>query len=160
MRLLLFALVALLLSAQPKETILEETLYAQNAPETPDGIRVMWIPAPLERTCENKRTQRCAEIDYCIRTTTKNTATCRNVGVDLAKLPAYPRDLRPRRVLSVTYFPAAPITGLDKLRTYVASKPKSTFDTLTAATKFKAKIKFKHKADDDDFELLEVLSVP
>jgi len=40
-------------------------------------------------------------MDFCIRTTTKNVSTCRNLAVDLAHLPAYPPDMRPRRMLSI-----------------------------------------------------------
>jgi len=39
----------------------------------------------------------------------------RNLGVDVTRLPAYPPDIRPRRVLCVIYFPRAPIKGFDAL---------------------------------------------
>jgi hypothetical protein len=44
-------------------------------------------------------------MDFCIRTTTKNVSTCRNLPVDLAHLPAYPPDMRPGACSASGSFP-------------------------------------------------------
>jgi hypothetical protein len=81
--------------------------------------------------------------------------------VDVANIPKYPRDMVPRRVLAVTYFrTATAIKGISDLLEYFDVKPRSDFDRLSMKARISARIRVKRSADDDDFELLEVLRVP
>lgn len=141
---------------------LEEYLFVLNplTKGAEGGAHVLWIPPPVEKYCLGRTAKECSTIDYCIRTTNRDVPMCRNLGVDLAHLPKYPPDTRPRRLLSVTYFPKAPIKGFDTLLAFLASKPTATFDRLSMSARIKARIKFTRKSDDDDFDLLEVLAVP
>lgn len=160
--LILVAIVAggLILSGSPAASTveLEDFLFVQNprGEGAKEGVYVMWVPQVLQKYCIGKTAQQCIDIDYCIRTKNSRPAKCQN----LADLPSYPAGMRPARVLGVTYFPAAPIKGLDTVLKYYASKPKDTFDHLSASTRIRAKVKLLRSADDDQFELLEVLAVP
>jgi hypothetical protein len=165
--LLSIALAAMVLAGQtappPKKTVeLTEVLFVLNplTKGAEGGADVLWIPQPLQKYCLGKTAQQCSTIDYCIRTTNRDVSMCQNLGVDLARLPLYPPDTRPRRLLSVTYFPLAPIKGFDTLRKFLASKPAATFDRLSLGGRIKGRIKFTRSPDDDDFDLLEVLAVP
>src|SRR5580658_10301618 len=97
--------VALAQSPRPGESSLElePSLFVQlpGGKITPGAVQLVWIPEPLEKYCLGKTHVQCASMDFCIRTTTKNVSTCRNLAVDLAHLPAYPPEMRPRRMLSV-----------------------------------------------------------
>ena len=101
--------VALAQSPRPGENSfeLEPSLFVQipGGKITPGAVQLVWIPEPLEKYCFGKTHQQCASMDFCIRTTTKNVSTCRNLAVDLAHLPAYPPDMRPRRMLSIALIP-------------------------------------------------------
>ena len=100
-------------------------------------------------------------IDYCIRTTTKSVAMCKNLPTNLRNLPPYPAGMRPNRLFSISFFQQAPnIQGFAALRRYFDSAPKGTFDHLSMRTRFQAKVLFTKTADDGEFELLEVLTVP
>jgi hypothetical protein len=67
----------------------------------------------------------------------------------------------PRRVLTVTYFRGAiAIKGVGDLLEYFDGQPRSDFDRLSMKARISARISVKRSADDDDFELLEVLHVP
>ncbi len=88
------------------------------------GIPVLWIPEPLQKYCVGKTGQQCSTIDFCIRTTTKSVAMCQNLSVDVTRLPAYPVDMRPRRVLSVVYFPLAPAKGLATFSSFSKARPR------------------------------------
>jgi hypothetical protein len=138
---------------------LEEVLFVLNplTKGAEGGAHVLWIPQPLQKYCIGKTAQQGSAIDYCIRTTNRNVAMCKNLGVDLARIPTYPPDTRPRRLLSVTYFPRAPIRGFDTLLNFLASNP---IDRLSLGARLKGRIKFTTSAEDDDFELLEVVAVP
>jgi len=150
--------------ADPTQTQREEFLFLLNPPPGSKGaaVVVLWIPPPLLRYCLGKTREQCVAIDYCIRTTNRNVSQCRNLTVDVTNIPKYPRDIYPRRVLAVTYFPAAAsvIKGLDGLLEYLDAQPKADFDRLSGKARIKAKIKVTRSADDDDFDLLEVLAVP
>lgn len=147
----------------PHETSieLEESLFVQN-PHVPGvkGIYVLWIPQPVQKYCLGKTAEQCTEIDYCIRITNRTISRCRNLSVDVTSLPLYPPDIRPKRVLGVIYFPVAPIKGFGALLKFFESAPKDTFDRLSASGRIKARIKLIRSAEDDQFELLEVLAVP
>jgi hypothetical protein len=149
-----FALIA---AAQQTTVELDEILFVQNPPTqgAEKSIRVVWIPQPVQKYCADKTTQQCIDIDYCIRT--RNTKACQNLGVDGAVV--YPPNTRPRRVLTVFYFPAAPVKGLANLLRYVDTQL-DTFDRLSAAARIKARIRLTRSPDDDQFELLEVVRLP
>jgi hypothetical protein len=99
-------------------------------------------------------------MDFCISTTTKNVSTCRNLAVDLAHLPAYPANMRPRRMMSIAMIPPTIMKGWDELQDYIARIPKDQLEHFSPTVRIKAKVKFTRKPDDDDFEVLEILSVP
>jgi hypothetical protein len=125
------------------------------------GIQVLWIPQALQKYCLGKTAQECSTIDYCIRTTNKQAAMCQNLGVDTTRLPAYPADIPPRRVLSVVcLYPMTPANGFGNLMKFFESAPKGSLDRLSTRARIKAKVKLTRSADDDQFQLLEVLTVP
>ena len=141
---------------------LEPSLFVQlpGGKSVPGAVLLAWIPEPLEKYCLGKTHDQCASMDFCIRTTTKNVSTCRNLAVDLVDLPAYPRDMRPRRMLSVVLYPPMRMTGWEELQDYVARAPKDRFDLFSPRARIKAKVTFNRTPDDDGFRVLEILSVP
>lgn len=141
---------------------LEDYLYILNPhfQKHPDAIDLMWIPKTVESLCLGKPFEKCSAIDYCSRTTNQNVSMCRNLGMDLAKLPKYPSDARPKRVLSIVFYQGSLIKGWAALRTYYDSQPPGTFDRVSKSQRIKARIKLIRSTDDDQFELLEVLAVP
>ena len=141
---------------------LQESLFVQNphVNGVKGGIHVLWIPQPIQKYCIGKTTEQCSAIDYCIRTTNRNMSMCRNLSIDVTRLPAYPPGIRPRRLLSVIYFPVAPIKGFEALLKFLESAPQDSLDRLSATARIKARIKLIRSSDDDQFELLEVLAVP
>ena len=98
---------------------LEPSLFVQLAGGK-SAVQLVWIPEPLEKYCLGKTHEQCASMDFCIRTTTKNVSTCRNLAVDLAHLPAYPPDMRPRRMLSIALYARTRMKGWEELQDYVA----------------------------------------
>jgi hypothetical protein len=160
---------------QRRATELVGFLYIQNAPP-PQGalkgtvpIEVVWLPKPVEALCTGKTAGQCATIDYCIRTTNRNVPMCQSLGVDLAKLPAYPAGIYPRRMLSVSYarrenglayLSSQPTKGLSELIDYFEKSPRAMFDRLSGQARFKARLRVTRSPDDDAFELLEVLALP
>jgi hypothetical protein len=147
---------------------LEEPLFlvdphlknAQGAPVL-GAMSVESIPQPIQKYCLDKTSQECSTIDFCIRTTTKSVAMCQNLPANLRDLPPYPAGMRPSRVHSITFFKGAPnIQGFDALRRYYDGAPQGTFDRFSTHARFDARVRVTPKGSDDDFELLEVLSVP
>ena len=141
---------------------LEEFLFVQD-PKLDNGkggIHVLWLPAPLVKYCLGKTAKQCANIDYCIRTTNRNSSQCKNLGVVLSRSPPYPAGIRPARQLSVVYFPLAPIKGMELLKQFYANAPKASLERLSMSARIKARIKFTRKADDDEFDVVEFLAVP
>ena len=70
---------------QPQSPVeLEEILFVQNAKTPPEkgAIYVLWIPQPVLKYCLGKSAEKCARIDFCIRTTSKEVSTCQNLGLD------------------------------------------------------------------------------
>jgi hypothetical protein len=125
------------------------------------GIQVLWVPQALQKYCLGKTAQECSTIDYCIRTTNKKAAMCQNLGVDTTRVPAYPADIPPRRVLSVVcLYPMTPANGFGSLMKFFDSAPKGSLDRLSTRARIKARVKLTRSADDDQFQLLEVLAVP
>ena len=145
----------------PPSAELEAYLYLQNSSgPLKDAIYVLWIPQPVLKYCADRPTQDCLNIDGCLRTTTRQVKMCQNLPVDISRIPRYPPETQPRRILGITFYRIGNIPGWDKVLTYFHSKPPGTFDRVTPATRIKARIKFTRKPDDDSFELLEVLAVP
>ena len=140
---------------------LEPSLFVQlpGGKITPGAVQLVWIPEPLEKYCIGKTHVQCASMDFCIRTTTKNVSTCRNLAVDLAHLPSYPPDMRPRRMLSITLY-LARMKGWEELQDYVARAPKDRLEHFSQQARIKAKVTFTRTPDDDGFRVLEILSVP
>jgi hypothetical protein len=99
-------------------------------------------------------------MDFCIRTTSKDVSTCRNLAVDLAHLPAYPPDMRPRRMLSITLIPPAIMKGWEELQGYMARAPRDRLERFSPLARVKAKVTFTRTPEDDDFRVMEILSVP
>src|ERR1700722_2362282 len=139
---------------------LEPSLFVQypGGKSVPGAVLLAWIPEPLEKYCLGKTHDQCASMDFCIRTTTKNVSTCRNLAVDLAHLPAYPPDMRPRRMLSVVLY-VARMKGWEELQDYIARAPKDRLEHFSPLARIKAKVTFTRTPEDDDFRVLEILSV-
>jgi hypothetical protein len=156
--------VALAQTPRPGESSLElePSLFVQlpGGKSTPGAVVLVWIPERLEKYCLGKTHDQCASMDFCIRTTTKNVSTCRNLAVDLAHLPAYPPDIRPRRMLSVVLYPPTRMNGWEELQDYIARAPKDRLDHFSPLARVKAKVTFTRTSEDDGFRVLEIQSVP
>ena len=156
--------VAMAQTPRPGENSLEleASLFVQlPRGKAPAGaVQLVWIPAPLEKYCLGKTHDQCASMDFCIRTTSKNVSTCRNLAVDLAHLPTYPPDMRPRRMMSIALIPPTIMKGWDELEAYVARVPKEKLALFSSEARVTAKVTFIRKPDDDDFRIIEILSVP
>ncbi|WP_109484944.1 hypothetical protein [Occallatibacter savannae] len=149
--------------SQTSSTELEEMLFVQ-APENgipKDGIHLIWLPEPLQKLCLGKTASRCATIDYCIRTTNSDDSRCRNLGVNLARIPNYPPGTRPARMISLTLFKIREYNGngYGKLQEFYKSLPPASLNRLSLNARVKARIQFTRKPDDDDFNLLQILAV-
>src|SRR5580698_6938984 len=111
--------VAVAQAPSPGESRLEmePSLFLQipGGKANPGAVQLVWIPEPLEKYCLGKTYQQCASMDFCIRTTTKTISTCRNLAVDLARLPSYPADMHPRRMMSVGMIPPTIMKGWPEL---------------------------------------------
>jgi hypothetical protein len=154
---------ASLLAAQERTSELEVSLFVQDPHLANDkkGVQVIWIPQPVQKYCLGKTPKECSTIDYCIRTTNKHGAICQNLGVDTAHLPAYPPDVSPRRVLSIVYFfPMDGAKGFGRLAEFFEKAPKGALDHLSKNARIRASVKLSRSADDDQFDVLEVLDVP
>lgn len=145
----------------PASTELEAILFVQT-PQGDNGkgaIRLVWVPEPIERLCLGKTAQQCSTIDYCIRTTNREVSLCRNLGIPLSRLPSYPHEMRPRRQLSVIYFPAADVKNLAMLQDFYRRAPRSSLERLSLSARVRARVRFTRRLDDDDFDVLEILAV-
>ena len=152
------------ISDQAGSVELEQMLFVQ-APGragAKDGIVLVWLPEPLEKLCLGKTATRCASIDYCIRTTNRDVAECRNLGINLARIPPYPPDTRPRRMISMTLSKIREWNGngFGKLQNFYNSAPPASLQRLSMSARVKARIRFTRKPDDDDWDLLQVIAVP
>lgn len=148
-------------TTHPGATELEAILFVQ-APQPDNGkgaIHLIWVPQPIENLCVGKTAQQCSTIDYCVRTMNRQASTCQNLGVPLSRLPSYPHDMRPRRQLSVIYFPAATINNLAMLEDFYHRAPRSSLERLSLSARVKARVRFTRRPDDDDFDVLEILAV-
>ena len=145
--------------AQPTE--MQVILFVQ-APAIDDGkggIHLVWVPQAVQSLCLGKTAQQCTDIDYCARTIerNRNTRMCRNLGI--ARLPVYPPGMRPRRLLSILYYPIAPIGNFGALQDFYRTAPRAELERLSLRSRVKARVRFTRKPDDDDFEVLEILAV-
>ena len=142
-------------------TELDEILFVQ-APEHDvagnPGIVLVWIPEPLLKSCLGKTLSQCSAMDYCIRTTSKQVSTCRNLAIPLSRLPSYPRGMRPARVLSLSFYKVTPTGPYGPLLDYYKSLPRSSLGRLSMGARIKARIQFTRSADDDDFRFEQVLA--
>src|SRR5271154_3948929 len=130
---------------------LEDFLYILNPhfKAHPDAIDLMWIPKPVEKFCLGQPFEKCSAIDYCSRTTNQQVAMCQNLRMDLSKLPKYPSDVRPKRVLSIVFYLGSLIKGWPALQTYFESQAPGAFDRVSKSQRIKARIKLIRAADDD-----------
>ena len=139
------------------------TLFVQD-PHLENGkkaIQVIWIPDEIQKYCLGKTAKECSTIDYCIRTTNKQVPMCQHLGVDTTRLPPYPPGVPPRRVFSIVYFfPISPASGFARLTELFDNAPRAALDRLSRSTRIRARIKLTRSPDDDDFEVLEILSPP
>jgi hypothetical protein len=138
---------------------LEDFLFVQ-APERDLGghaIVVVWLPQPLLRLCLGKTSKQCSMIDYCIRTTNRESSQCKNIGVNLAHIPPYPPNTRPRRMHSVVFSYLSP-TKFKVLQDFYKSAPKASLERFSMSARVKARIRYTNKPDDDDLEVLDVVA--
>jgi hypothetical protein len=159
---ILAAAFSAVLAQSPAGSVdLDQYLFVQ-AMEHDNGkgaIVVVWLPQPLQKYCLGKTFEQCATIDYCIRTTNRDSHQCRNIGVNLASIPLYPPGTRPRRMLSRTLLYLSP-DKFAPLQDFFKSAPRESLERLSMSARVKARIRFTRTTDDDDFELLDVLAVP
>jgi hypothetical protein len=147
---------------------LQESLFVLNGHvknakgvEIPGVLTVVSVPQPIQKYCMGKTPDQCATIDFCIRTTTKSVSMCQKLPPNLRNLPPYPAGMRPNRQYSISFFQGAPnIKGFDALRRFYDAAPKGSLDVFSAHARFQAKIRFTKTANDGNFELLEVVSIP
>lgn len=149
---------------QPGAVEIEQLLFVQ-APQhanPQDGIVLVWLPEPLQRLCLGKTAKQCATIDYCIRTTNRDVAMCRNLGINLARIPVYPAGTRPRRMISLELSRIYPMkgNGFELLQNFYKSAPRASLERLSMSARVKARIQFIRKPDDDDFNLIQVIAAP
>lgn len=139
----------------------EQVLFVQTLPLKNGKVAydLSWIPAPLEKYCLGKSHQACATMDFCLRTTTPSVAMCRNLGAALTRMPRYPRDMSPRRMLTITLFPPSTMPGFDLLQNVAQTLPRSSAQAFSMAGRVKARVRLTQKPDDDDLTILEILSV-
>jgi hypothetical protein len=146
--------------AQGDSQELEETLFVL-APEHDNGqggIDVAWIPEPLLKLCLGKTLSQCSAMDFCIRTTTKQVPMCRNLAIPLSRLPSYPPGMRPRRVMSLSFYKLLPGGPYQPLEDFYKSLPRSSLERISMSARIKARILFTRAADDDDFRLEQVIA--
>lgn len=139
---------------------LDQVLFVQ-APEHDNGnggIVVAWIPEPILKSCLGKTLSQCSAMDYCIRTTSKQVSTCRNLAIPLSHLPSYPPNMRPRRVMSLSFYKLSPGGPYAPLENFYKSLPRSTLQRISMDARIKARIRFTRTPDDDDFQLEQVLA--
>lgn len=151
-------------SGQAGSVELEELLFVlAPGPGAPkDSIALAWLPEPLQKLCLGKTATRCATIDYCIRTTNRDDSRCRNVGVNLARIPKYPPGTLPARMIGLTLFKIREYNGngYGMLQNFYKSLPPASLNRLSLNARVKARIQFTRKPDDDDFNLLKILAAP
>jgi hypothetical protein len=120
-------------ATQPNSVDIEQVLFVQTIPlkNGKTGIILLWIPQPIQKYCLGKTSQQCAPMDFCLRTTTPDIAMCRNLGSALQHMPRYPRDMRPRRQLSIVFYPPSTIKGFEIVQNLVQSAPRPSLERLS-----------------------------
>lgn len=139
---------------------LEETLFVQ-APERAFAghpIVVVWLPQPLEKLCLGKTMSQCAMIDFCIRTTNPDSAQCKNVRANLARIPKYPPNMLPPRMESVTLSYLSP-DRFPELQSFYKSAPQESLQRLSMSARVKARIRFTPSPNFDSVQVLDVVAV-
>jgi hypothetical protein len=126
--------------------------------DSQDAIHLVWVPQPIHQLCVGKTAQQCANIDYCIRTTNRDVSMCRNLGIPLSRLPAYPPNMLPRRQLSVVLMRLTP-DHFTMLQDFYHRAPQASLEHLSLSSRVKARVRLTRKPDDDDFAVLEILAV-
>jgi len=144
----------------PPSTELEAILFVQSLPTKngQEAIHLVWIPQPLQKLCLGKTAQKCADMDYCVRTTNRDVSMCRNLGIPLSRLPSYPPNMVPRRVLSVVLLRLTP-DHFATLQDFYHHAPRASLERLSLSARVKARVRFTRTPDDDGFEVLEILAV-
>ena len=147
-------------TVQPASTEMDAILFVQSLPTKngKDAIDLVWVPQPIQRLCLGKTSEQCASIDYCIRTTNRDVSMCRNLGMPLSHLPSYPRDMTPRRQLSVVLMLLSP-DHFTMLQDFYRRAPRASLEHLSLSARVKARVRLTRKPDDDDFEALQILAV-
>ena len=147
-------------AAQPNSVDSEQILFLQTMPlkNGKDGYGLTWIPVPLQKYCLGKTSQQCATMDFCLRTTTPSIAMCRNLGSALQRMPRYPRDMSPRRMLSIFLIPPSTMNGFDLLQKLAETRPRSSLQLFSMDARVKARVRFTRQPDDDSFSVLEILA--
>jgi hypothetical protein len=139
---------------------LDEILFVQ-APQ-PDngsgGIVIAWIPEPLLKSCLGRTLAQCSAMDFCIRTTTKSVPMCRNLAIPLSRLPSYPPGMRPRRVMSLSFYKLASGGPYQPLVDLYKSLPRSSLERHSLYARIKARIRLTPMSNDDSIQLEQVLS--
>lgn len=147
------------------------TLFVQ-APEGPNGnvangsgngngnrgIDLAWIPEPLQKICLGKTLSQCGAMDFCIRTTTKTVAMCRNLAIPLSRLPSYARGMSPPRVMSLSFYKLTPGGPYQPLVDAYKSLPSSSLKRLSMDARIKARIRYTHSGNNDSIQLEQVLA--
>jgi hypothetical protein len=64
----------------------------------------------------------------------------------------------PARQLSMTFIVLSP-DQFPKLQEFFRSAPKASLQRLSMSARVKARVQFTRKADDDDFNVLDILAV-
>jgi hypothetical protein len=122
------------------------------------GIDLAWIPEPLQKICLGKTLSQCGAMDFCIRTTTKTVAMCRNLAIPLSRLPSYPRGMSPPRVMSLSFYKLTPGGPYQPLVDAYKSLPRGSLKRLSMDARIKARIRYTHSANNDSIQLEQVLA--
>lgn len=124
-------------------------------------MQLIWIPQPVQKYCWGKTYKECSTIDYCIRTTDKHAAMCQCFSVDTTRLPAYPPDTTPRRVLSTSlFYPQASEKGFGPLAQFFEKCAEGFTRSFIRKGAHQSPSQVDQSAADDQFDMLEVLEVP
>jgi hypothetical protein len=138
----------------------DQLLFVQSPERDLGGhaIVVIWMPQPLQRLCLGKTATQCSIIDYCIRTTNRGSPQCKNIGINLQRIPPYPPATLPRRMQSVVLSYLSP-TKFAPLQDFFRNASRASLESISMDARIKARIRYT-ATPNDGFELLDVLAVP
>ena len=146
-------------SADLEQILFVQIMPVKNGPtHAKEAYTLSWIPAPLQKYCLGKPFESCSSMDYCLRTTNRDVSMCRKLGSALAHMPAYPPNMAPRRMISITLFPPSTMKGFDLLQKLAGTMPHSSPQLFSMTARVKARVRLTRKPDDDDFSVLEILA--